>query len=77
MQVKVLINQLKQFKPETEVRIYFWDRRSKKHFAADFTIELSRFGWGGLYMVEEDQAECMVGGHIDGCLCNLGFTPRI
>ncbi len=84
MQVRELIDKLKQFESDTEVCIYYWDENLKQSRMEDFSIEQYRYGRmfkeGGICFVTNQPAyekqECMVGGHDDGCMCNLGFTPR-
>lgn len=75
MKVSELIDQLANFDSETEVNIYYWDHQNKIYISEDFTLNFTRNNTK-LYMVQNGQPECMVGGHDDGCMCNLGFTPR-
>lgn len=60
---------------EKDVYIYYWDHQNKRYISEDFTIEITR-NKNTVYIVQEGQPECMMGGHDDGCMCNLGFIPR-
>lgn len=77
MQVRELIDELANYESDTEVYIYTWDNIQKKATAVKLnSLEEGRMGLDGIFLLAEDWPECMVGGHDDGCLCNLGFTAR-
>lgn len=77
MQVRELIDQLANFDSDTEVYLYVWDTKELKAKSEPLLeIQVSRMGWGGIYLLADNWPECMVGGHDAGCMCNLGFTPR-
>lgn len=77
MQVRDLIEELKKYESDTEVFIYVWDGEELKSKSTPLiSIQQSRMGWGGIYLLGENWPECMVGGHDNGCMCTLGFTPR-
>lgn len=77
MQVRELIDKLANYESDTEVYIYTWDNLQKKATATQLkSVEQSKIGLGDLFLLAEGWPECMAGGHDDGCLCNLGFTPR-
>lgn len=62
---------------DREIYLYTWDNVIKKPIISELkSIEESKIGLGGLFLLAEGWPECMAGGHDDGCLCNLGFTPR-
>lgn len=77
MQVRELIDILKKYESDREVYLYVWDGHELKSKSVPLTeVQMSRQGWGGIFLLGENWPECMVGGHDEGCMCNLGFTPR-
>lgn len=77
MQVRELIEKLRQFESDTEVYLYVWDGQELKSKSTPLiSIEKSRNYEYGIYLLGENWPECMAGGHAEGCMCNLGFTPR-
>ncbi len=78
MQVRELIDKLANYDFDTEVYLYVWDSAELKSKSVPLTeVQISRMGWGGIFLLGDNWPECMVGGHGDGCMCSLGFTPRL
>lgn len=79
MQVRELIEKLKQFESDTEVYLYVWDGHELKSKSTPLiSIETSRVNKdNSIHLLGDNWPECMVGGHDTGCMCNLGFTPRL
>ncbi len=77
MKVKELIDKLANYDSDMEVYLYEWDTKELKCKSTSLTeVQVSRMGWEGIYLLGSNWPECMVGGHGDGCMCNLGFIPR-
>ncbi len=78
MKVKELIDKLANYDSDMEVYLYEWDTKELKAKSDSLTqIQFSESGWGGIYLLGGNWPECIVGWHDDGCMCNLGFTPRL
>lgn len=77
MKVKELIDKLANYDSDTEIYLYIWDTRefiTKSEPLA--SIQHSREVSNSIFLLADNWPECMVGGHDEGCMCNLGFTPR-
>ena len=79
MQLNKLINELIKIYGDdthaTEVYLYVWNNVEHKAESVPVTqIQLDNDC--KVYLLGDNWPECMVGGHDDGCMCNLGFTPR-